>query len=91
VIEFDLLGVETKQSRAVNEIPTPTGVAHQPTKLRCFSTGVSLTAFSLPLPFLTEHYAVPSVVMFKQSRYTKQARAGSVGESLERGGENSLR
>ena len=39
------LGVVTDASRAVNEIPTPTGVARQPIKLRCFSTGVSLTAF----------------------------------------------
>ena len=38
--------METKfDKRVVSEIPTPNGVAQQPTKLKCSSTGVSLTAF----------------------------------------------
>lgn len=46
MLELRQLGVETEfDKRVVSEIPTPNGVALQPTKLRCSSTGVSLTAF----------------------------------------------
>ena len=45
MIEFELQGVRAKQVKAVNEIPTPYGVADLPTKQVGSLTGVSLTAF----------------------------------------------
>ena len=43
------------QAKAVRSIPTPHGVARQPTKLRCSSTGVVLTAFLFSTLSRTPH------------------------------------
>lgn len=55
MIEFQLQGVRAKQVRAVNEIPTPYGVADLPTKQVGSLTGVSLTAFLFSTPCRTPH------------------------------------
>ena len=51
--------------------PTPHGVAQRSKSLEFF-TGVSCNGFFIAPSFPAEHYAVPSVVMFKQSRYTSK-------------------
>ena len=55
LIEFELQGVRAKQVKAVNEIPTPYGVADLPTKQVGSLTGVSLTAFLFSHPCRTPH------------------------------------
>ena len=80
------LGVRAAAMKAVNEIPTPFGVARQSTRLGCSLTGVSLTAFLFALPLPSRRKSLSGMTSYKRQelsicKASWRQRKGSTGRA----------